>query len=98
VFTFTRGGFVIEYVGEVLDPWQFEQRTKDYARGNQEHFYFMALKSDAIIDATGKGNCSRFINHSCEPNCETQKVILIINLGTNFMSNLIIKLRVLICL
>ena len=69
-----RGGFVIEYVGEVLDPREFKQRTREYAKGNQEHFYFMALKSDAIIDATLKGNCSRFINHSCEPNCETQKV------------------------
>lgn len=37
------------------------------------HFYFMALKSDAIIDATGQGNISRFINHSCDPNAETQK-------------------------
>ncbi|CAL8135437.1 unnamed protein product [Orchesella dallaii] len=67
------GGFVIEYVGEVLDVVQFERRTNEYAKGNQEHFYFMALKSDAIIDATLRGNCSRFINHSCEPNCETQK-------------------------
>lgn len=70
---FCRGGFVIEYVGEVLDVTQFERRTNEYAKGNHEHFYFMALKSDAIIDATLRGNCSRFINHSCEPNCETQK-------------------------
>jgi histone-lysine N-methyltransferase SETD2 len=34
----------------------------------------MALKSDEIIDATVKGNIGRFTNHSCEPNCETQKV------------------------
>lgn len=33
----------------------------------------MALKSDAIIDATQQGNVSRFINHSCDPNAETQK-------------------------
>jgi len=27
-----------------------------------------------ILDATHCGNFSRFINHSCDPNCETQKV------------------------
>jgi hypothetical protein len=26
------------------------------------------------IDATKRGSISRFFNHSCEPNCETQKV------------------------
>ena len=26
-----------------------------------------------IIDARHKGNNSRYINHSCDPNCETQK-------------------------
>jgi SET domain-containing protein len=26
-----------------------------------------------IIDAGPKGNLSRFMNHSCQPNCETQK-------------------------
>lgn len=33
----------------------------------------MALEGDFLIDATGKANFARFINHSCEPNCETQK-------------------------
>lgn len=33
----------------------------------------MSLRSDAVIDATQKGNISRFINHSCDPNAETQK-------------------------
>ncbi len=28
---------------------------------------------DRIIDAGPKGNQSRFMNHCCQPNCETQK-------------------------
>lgn len=28
---------------------------------------------DRIIDAGPKGNEARFMNHSCQPNCETQK-------------------------
>lgn len=65
--------FLIEYVGEVLDNKQFEKRAKKYSENKNEHFYFMALKTNAIIDATKKGNVSRFINHSCDPNAETQK-------------------------
>lgn len=72
-----RGNFVIEYVGEVLNMQEFKQRVKQYAREKTHHYYFMALKSDEIIDATNKGNLSRLINHSCDPNCETQKVIFL---------------------
>ncbi|KAJ0000351.1 hypothetical protein NQD34_012193 [Periophthalmus magnuspinnatus] len=65
--------FVLEYCGEVLDHKEFKARVKEYARMKNIHYYFMSLKNNEIIDATLKGNCSRFMNHSCEPNCETQK-------------------------
>ncbi|MPC98208.1 Histone-lysine N-methyltransferase SETD2 [Portunus trituberculatus] len=64
----------MEYVGEVFDTREFKKRRKEYARDMRDHFYFMALKSDQLIDATRMGNISRFINHSCDPNAETQKV------------------------
>ncbi|XP_063224912.1 histone-lysine N-methyltransferase SETD2 isoform X2 [Bacillus rossius redtenbacheri] len=67
------GTFIMEYVGEVLDPKEFRRRAKEYSKDKNRHYYFMALKSDAIIDATMRGNISRFINHSCDPNAETQK-------------------------
>uniref|UniRef100_W5LWU8 Histone-lysine N-methyltransferase SETD2-like n=1 Tax=Lepisosteus oculatus TaxID=7918 RepID=W5LWU8_LEPOC len=70
----TPNTFVLEYCGEVLDHKEFKARVKEYARSKNIHYYFMALKNNEIIDATLKGNCSRFMNHSCEPNCETQKV------------------------
>jgi histone-lysine N-methyltransferase SETD2 len=65
----------MEYVGEVLDPREFKARIKKYARENYQHHYFMALNADEVIDATKKGNVSRFVNHCCDPNSETQKVI-----------------------
>ncbi|XP_076636697.1 SET domain containing 2 [Colletes latitarsis] len=67
------GEFIMEYVGEVVDPKDFRRRAKEYSKDKNRHYYFMALKSDQIIDATMKGNVSRFINHSCDPNSETQK-------------------------
>lgn len=63
----------MEYVGEVLDSEQFYKRAQAYSDENNLHHYFMSLKGDTVIDATLKGNISRFINHSCEPNAETQK-------------------------
>lgn len=33
----------------------------------------MKLGGNEVIDPTYKGNMARFINHSCDPNCETQK-------------------------
>uniref|UniRef100_A0A1I8N425 [histone H3]-lysine(36) N-trimethyltransferase n=1 Tax=Musca domestica TaxID=7370 RepID=A0A1I8N425_MUSDO len=67
------GEFIMEYVGEVIDTEEFERRRILYSQEKNRHYYFMALRSDAIIDATIKGNISRFINHSCDPNAETQK-------------------------
>ncbi|XP_053684224.1 probable histone-lysine N-methyltransferase CG1716 [Sabethes cyaneus] len=67
------GEFIMEYVGEVLNSEQFDERAELYSKEKNKHYYFMALRSDAIIDATTKGNISRFINHSCDPNAETQK-------------------------
>ena len=65
--------FIMEYVGEVLDSRLFKKRARQYTKDEIQHFYFMALSKDQFVDATCKGNISRFINHSCDPNSETQK-------------------------
>ncbi|GLH04577.1 Probable histone-lysine N-methyltransferase CG1716 [Gryllus bimaculatus] len=85
------GTFVMEYVGEVVDQKEFRRRAKDYAKDKNRHYYFMALKSDAIIDATMKGNISRFINHSCDPNAETQKWTVNGELRIGFFSKRLIQ-------
>src|SRR5579883_1983254 len=74
IWFYFRNTFLIEYIGEVIGLREFKKRSEKYAEQNNEHFYFMSLMNDLFIDATKKGNISRYFNHSCDPNCETQKV------------------------
>ena len=66
-----QGEFILEYIGEVLDNAAAEARLQDEA--SDRHFYQMELEANRIVDAKNKGNVSRFINHSCDPNIEVQK-------------------------
>ncbi|CAH2984920.1 unnamed protein product [Chilo suppressalis] len=67
------GQFVIEYVGELIDEEEFRRRMKRMHEIRDENFYFLTLDKERMIDAGPKGNLARFMNHCCEPNCETQK-------------------------
>ncbi|GFR22149.1 histone-lysine N-methyltransferase NSD2 [Trichonephila clavata] len=68
-----KGHFVIEYCGDLIDEEECERRIKQMQETGDTNFYFCTLDSNRIIDAGPKGNFSRFMNHSCDPNCETQK-------------------------
>ncbi|XP_020250448.1 histone-lysine N-methyltransferase ASHH3-like isoform X2 [Asparagus officinalis] len=68
-----RGDFVIEYVGEVIDDKTCEERLWKMRHCGETNFYLCEINRDMVIDATYKGNKSRFINHSCQPNTEMQK-------------------------
>lgn len=70
------GHFIIEYVGDLIDERECERRIEEKQACGDNNFYFCILDSTRIIDAGPKGNYSRFLNHSCEPNCETQKWIV----------------------
>jgi hypothetical protein len=66
-----KGQLVQEYVGEVIDEKTKEQRLSEWVKEhpNDPNFYIMALPSGWYIDARLVANLSRFINHSCDPNC-----------------------------
>lgn len=50
----------------------FGSKRLDEIYKGEKHKYLMMLNKDLIVDATRKGNYARFINHSCDPNCEVQ--------------------------
>ncbi|KAF2984841.1 hypothetical protein EK904_014596 [Melospiza melodia maxima] len=68
-----QGEFVNEYVGELIDEEECRLRIKRAHENSVTNFYMLTVTKDRIIDAGPKGNYSRFMNHSCNPNCETQK-------------------------
>jgi histone-lysine N-methyltransferase SETD2 len=39
-------------------------------------FYIMELDNGLYVDGKHKGSNSRFINHSCDPNCELQRWVV----------------------
>ncbi|XP_031724874.1 histone-lysine N-methyltransferase, H3 lysine-36 and H4 lysine-20 specific, partial [Anarrhichthys ocellatus] len=68
-----KGHFVSEYVGEVIDEEECRSRIRHAQENDICNFYMLTLDKDRIIDAGPKGNEARFMNHCCQPNCETQK-------------------------
>ncbi|MBV6520534.1 MAG: hypothetical protein MNPFHGCM_00650 [Gemmatimonadaceae bacterium] len=60
---------LIEYTGERLTPEMAEGRYPD-RHGERHHTFLFAIDDDVVVDASVGGNDARFINHSCDPNCD----------------------------
>jgi SET domain-containing protein len=65
-----KGTRVIEYVGERISHEEADAR---YDRKGEDdgHTFLFVVNDDLCIDAGVGGNAARFINHSCNANCET---------------------------
>lgn len=66
-----KGERIIEYVGERIPHPVADARYDDESM-EEHHTFLFTVSSRTVIDASRGGNESRFINHSCEPNCETE--------------------------
>ncbi len=63
------GTRLIEYAGERLTPEQADARYPD-TPGERHHTFLFAIDDHVVIDAAVDGNDARWINHSCDPNCD----------------------------
>ena len=64
------GTRIIEYKGERIDDAEALRRYPERMRG-ENHTFLFEVAPDLNIDGGRRGNSARWINHSCEPNCET---------------------------
>jgi SET domain-containing protein len=60
---------LVEYTGERITPAEADRRYPDDAPG-RHHTFLFAIDDDVVIDAAFGGNAARWINHSCDPNCD----------------------------
>uniref|UniRef100_A0A1I8PIQ2 Histone-lysine N-methyltransferase n=1 Tax=Stomoxys calcitrans TaxID=35570 RepID=A0A1I8PIQ2_STOCA len=67
-----KGTYILEYVGEVVTEREFKDRMATIYL-NDTHHYCLHLDGGLVIDGHRMGSDCRFVNHSCEPNCEIQK-------------------------
>ncbi|MDB5911929.1 MAG: nuclear protein, partial [Ramlibacter sp.] len=66
------GEILIEYVGEII-TWKEAQRRHPWNPEVQNHTFYFHVEDKTVIDAAVGGNAARWINHSCEPNCEADE-------------------------
>lgn len=71
-----RGTRIIEYTGERItkaEGWRRELKRQARAeRGGDGCIYIFELNTKTDIDGSVLWNTARYINHSCDPNCESQ--------------------------
>jgi SET domain-containing protein len=58
-----KGSFIIEYIGEVIDLKEANRRGGKY---------LFETSANRFIDGADRKNIARYINHSCDQNCEVE--------------------------
>jgi SET domain-containing protein len=65
-----KGTRIIEYTGERITHGEADSRY-DNKDDRDNHTFLFIVDRKTVIDAGVYGNDARFINHSCDPNCES---------------------------
>jgi uncharacterized protein len=65
-----KGTTVIEYLGDRVSHAQADARYED-KDPNDNHTFLFTVDAKTVIDGGVDGNEARYINHGCDPNCES---------------------------
>jgi SET domain-containing protein len=65
-----KGSRICEYLGERVTHAEADRRYE--AKSDDDgHTFLFIVDRQLVIDAGFNGNAARFINHGCDPNCES---------------------------
>jgi len=65
-----KGTTVVEYLGDRVSHAQADARYED-KDPNDNHTFLFTVDAKTVIDGGVNGNEARYINHGCDPNCES---------------------------
>jgi len=65
-----KGTRIIEYLGERVSHAEADRRYA-HKDAHDNHTFLFIVDARTVIDAGVDGNEARFVNHACEPNCES---------------------------
>lgn len=76
------GSFICEYAGEILTAEESQRRHEAAENGAMNYIVCLIERSTGqdgtvhktFIDPAHRGNIGRYLNHSCDPNCEVISV------------------------
>ena len=66
------GETLIKYTGELIS-WPEALRRHPHDPAQPNHTFYFHIEDGRAIDGNVGGNSSRWINHSCQPNCEAEE-------------------------
>jgi uncharacterized protein len=66
------GTRIIDYRGEIIDEDEADRRYP-WKDDEPHHTFLFRLDDGSVIDAGPRGNAAKYINHSCDPNCEANE-------------------------
>ena len=64
-----KGQRIDQYIGQHISHEEADRRYDD--NDGRHHTFLFVLDEDTVIDARYGGNDARYLNHSCDPNCES---------------------------
>jgi len=75
VFTltpFAKGERIVEYTGQLI-TWKQAEKRHPHDPSDPNHTFYFHIDDGRVIDGKFGRNAAKWINHSCQPNCETDE-------------------------